>query len=266
MTDSDMSILWPWPWSFISVSCRHVLLPVCNIITKFVGPYVHVQDGQKNPDCFWDQITLQRLMIETRQKFQILSRIKCIICMTVQLNILCLICINGQPPPQKKKLHCIWQWRMRFAHFYAKYSKTRTISITHVVSPDEIQHVRSKSECLPSECWNEENISRKALDLWFLSLFQNSVRRTLCLCSQVLKQTVFITVRTYWNKVYCSQFAVSRTTTSCSSRTERHACHSPHCRLAYICIPMCLSSLNQKKWPPNSLDLNPADYSVWTTL
>jgi len=38
-------------------------------------------------------------------------------------------------------------------------------------------------------------------------------------------------VRTYSNKVYCRQFAVSRTTTSCSSRTERHARHSPHCRL-----------------------------------
>jgi len=33
------------------------------------------------------------------------------------------------------------------------------------------------------------------------------------------------------NKVYCRQFAVSRTRTSCSSRTERHARHSPHCRL-----------------------------------
>jgi len=38
-----------------------------------------------------------------------------------------------------------------------------------MVSPDEIQHVRSKSECLPSECRREENISRKALGLWFLS-------------------------------------------------------------------------------------------------
>ena len=26
------------------------------------------------------------------------------------------------------------------------------ISLTHMVSPDEIQHVRSKSECVPSEC------------------------------------------------------------------------------------------------------------------
>ena len=33
------------------------------------------------------------------------------------------------------------------------------------------------------------------------------------------------------NKVNCRQFAVSRTRTSCSSRTERHARHSRHCRL-----------------------------------
>ena len=40
-------------------------------------------------------------------------------------------------------------------------------------------------------------------------------------------------MRTYSNKVYCRQFAVSRTTTSCSSRTERHA---RHCRLpAFEC-------------------------------
>jgi len=43
-------------------------------------------------------------------------------------------------------------------------------------------------------------------------------------------------VRTYSNKVYCRQFAVSRTATSCSSRTQRHARHSPHCRLpAFQC-------------------------------
>jgi len=43
-------------------------------------------------------------------------------------------------------------------------------------------------------------------------------------------------VRTYSNKVYCRQFAISQTTTSCSSRTECHARQSPHCRLpAFQC-------------------------------
>ena len=36
-----------------------------------------------------------------------------------------------------------------------------------MVSIDKIQHVRSRSECLPSECRREENISCKALGLWF---------------------------------------------------------------------------------------------------
>jgi len=55
-----------------------------------------------------------------------------------------------------------------------------------MVSPDEMSgHVRSKSEVSAEHCRREENISCKAL--WFLSLFQNLVRRTLCFCSQVLK-------------------------------------------------------------------------------
>jgi len=158
---------------------------------------------------------------------------KCIICMLVQLNTLCLIWISRQYPQN-------WILKIEFdndawvlLNFYSKYSKRRTISNT-----DEIQHVRSNSECLPSECWGEENISRKALGLWFLSLFQNMVRRTLCLCSQVLnKQCLLLWERsTYSNKVYRRQLAVPRTTTSCSSRAERHARHWPNCRLpAFQC-------------------------------
>jgi len=41
-------------------------------------------------------------------------------------------------------------------------------------------------------------------------------------------------MRTYSNKVYCRQFTVSRTTTSCSSRTERRAHRSPHS--AFQCV------------------------------
>jgi len=76
-----------------------------------------------------------------------------------------------------------------------------------MVSPDEIQHVRSKSECLPSECWKEENISRKALGLCFLSLFQNLVKTDLVFvqpgakinsvyyCENVFEQGLLPTVR-----------------------------------------------------------------------
>ena len=48
---------------------------------------------------------------------------------------------------------------------------------------------------------------------------------------------VYYCENVYSNKVYCRQFAVSRTTTTtCSSRTEHHARHSPHCRLpAFQC-------------------------------
>ena len=71
--------------------------------------------------------------------------------------------------------------------------------------------------------------------LWFLSLFQNLVRPTLYLCSQKIN-SVLLWERTRTRFTACRQFAVSRTTTSCSSRTERHARHSPHCRLpAFQC-------------------------------
>jgi len=73
---------------------------------------------------------LQQLMTERRvirQKFQNLSWKKCIICMSVQLNILCLICINHQ---------YLWNC-MEFdndawvlSNFHSKYSKTRMISNT----------------------------------------------------------------------------------------------------------------------------------------
>ena len=155
---------------------------------------------------------------------------KCVICMSVQLNILCLICINRKYPQNCIEFDNDARVCSTFIRNTVKQGRSLTLD-----RPDEIHYVRSKS-CLPSDCWREENISRKALS--FLS-FQN-----LRLCSQVLKQTVFITVKTYSKKVYCLKFAVSRTTTSCSSRTARHARHLPDCRLT--CVPMCLSSLNQK--------------------
>jgi len=37
--------------------------------------------------------------------------------------------------------------------------------------------------------------------------------------------SVYYCENVYSNKVYCRQFDVSRTTTSCSSRTEHHARH-----------------------------------------
>ena len=106
------------------------------------------------------------------QNFRILSRMKCVICMSLQVNILCLICINCQYPKIALNLTMMHEFCSIFIGNTVKQGR----SLTHVVSPDEIQHVRSKSECLLSECWREENISCKALGLWFLSLFQDPVR------------------------------------------------------------------------------------------
>jgi len=61
------------------------------------------------------------------KSFRILSRMKCIICISVQLNILYLICINRQYPQ-----NCIEfandAWVL--LNFHSKYCKTRTISNT----------------------------------------------------------------------------------------------------------------------------------------
>jgi len=56
--------------------------------------------------------------------------------MSVQLNILCFICINHQYPQ-----NCIeFDNDARvLLNFQSKYSKTKTIS-THMVSTNEIQH------------------------------------------------------------------------------------------------------------------------------
>jgi len=41
---------------------------------------------------------------------------------------------------------------MSFAQFFIRNAVKQGRSLTHNFSPDEIQHVRSKSQCLPSEC------------------------------------------------------------------------------------------------------------------
>jgi len=47
---------------------------------------------------------------------------------------------------------------------------------------------------------------------------------------------------------------------------DRAPC-TPFTILSLTCIPMCRSEFTEpENWPPNSPDLNPADYSMWTVL
>ena len=133
-----------------------------------------------------------------------------------------------------------------------------------MVTPDEMQHVRSKSECLPSECWREENISRKALGLWFLSLFQNLVIKkdivfvqpgakinSVYYCENVFKQGLPPAIRRISN----NDFAFNQDGAPCTPFTTLNHLHSN--------VPEFTELEN---WPLNSSDVNPADYSVWTAL
>jgi len=66
----------------------------------------------------------------------------------------------------------------------------------------------------------------------------------------------------YSNKDYCQILAVCRMITSTFNRTERlHTVHAMHI-IAYLRshVP---EFTEPEKWPPNSPDLNPVDYSVW---
>jgi len=72
------------------------------------------------PDCLWGHIPLQK-------NFWILSEKKCMSCMSVQLNILCLICINRQYSQNCIKFdNDAWV----FLNLHSKYCKTRTTSNT----------------------------------------------------------------------------------------------------------------------------------------
>ena len=69
----------------------------------------------KKQDCFWDQITLQRMTIEIHQKkyvksFRILSRMKYVSAIKYSLHNL-----HKSSIPQK--LHWLWHWCMSFAQF-----------------------------------------------------------------------------------------------------------------------------------------------------
>jgi len=116
--------------TFINGSCKYDFVQRSLDSSSVSCTLWLIQRGPKNRTVVLDQITLQRLMIERcviRQSFRILPRMKCVICTLVQLNTICLICINPQYPQNCIEFDnnaCV------LLNFHSKYSKTRTISNT----------------------------------------------------------------------------------------------------------------------------------------
>jgi len=83
--------------------------------------------GQKNGLLLrWDNFatTNDRKVCNTSEVSELLCRMKCIICMSVQLNIMCQICINHQCPKNCIEYQDAWV----SLNFHSKYSETWTIS------------------------------------------------------------------------------------------------------------------------------------------
>jgi len=132
-------------------------------------------------------------------------------------------------------------------------------SLTHMVSPDEIQNIRSKSECLPSECWKEENISSKAFRLVSVAvskLGHSFIRSFICFFNNATDTDLVFVQPGAKNKQCLLLWERTRTrfTTGSSPYLEQrlrvqagHCACTPfvqHCRLP--AFQLCLSSLNQR--------------------
>ena len=146
-----------------------------------------------------------------------------------------------------------------FCSIFIRTTVKQGRSLTRTVSPDEIHHVRSKSEVSA-----ERLLKRRKHFLQSVMVFVTVLKLVLVqpgakinsvyYCENVLEQGLLLTIR-----------RISKTI-SCSSRMERR--HTVHTTLSLrpTYVPMCLSSMNQKNWPPNSRNLNTADYSVCWAL
>ena len=65
---------------------------------------------------------------------------KCLICKSVQLNILCPVCISRQYPQHSSNLTMMHE----FCSIFIRNTVKQGRSLTHMVCPDEIQHVRQR--------------------------------------------------------------------------------------------------------------------------
>jgi len=146
-----------------------------------------------------------------------------------------------------------------FCSIFIRTTVKQGRSLTRTVSPDEIHHVRSKSEVSA-----ERLLKRRKHFLQSVMVFVTVLKLVLVqpgakinsvyYCENVLEQGLLLTIR-----------RISKTT-SCSSRTERHAlCDHSHHTVAYLHSNVS-EFIEPENWPPNSLDLNPTDYSVWWAL
>jgi len=137
---------------------------------------------------------------------------------------------------------------MSFAQILFKYSKTRTISNTRscmvMVSTDEIQHVRSKSE-----------VSAERM-LKGRKYFCQSVRPMVSVAVSKLGKTdlAFVQPVAKINRVYYCENVLEQGLLPVIRRISNNdfvfkqdgAPCTPFTTLSLTCVPMCLSSLNQK--------------------
>jgi len=91
----------------------------------------YIQGGPKKTDCFWELITLRRLVVEKRVICQNLANFiqkRIYNLHTSALNILCLICINIQCPWN----YAEFDYNARFySNFHPENSETTTFICTH---------------------------------------------------------------------------------------------------------------------------------------
>ena len=105
-----------------------------------------------------------------RQSFRILSRMKCTICMSVQLHILCLICINCQCPRS-----CIEfdndAWVL--LNFHSKYSTQSGSKLRGLFSVGALQQM-----VYHHKIWDTDQLQQVLIDSW-AQLSQDTLNRAI---------------------------------------------------------------------------------------
>ena len=163
----------------------------------------------------------------------------CIICMSAQLNIRGVTCINRQHRQKCIKFdNDAWV----LLNFYSQYSKTRTISNTWLVQTKFNMSGQRVSVCR-ANAEGKKHLSQ-------------SVRPVLSVALSKLVKTdlVFVQPGAKINSVYyCENVleqgllpAIHRISNNSFVFKQNGAPCTPLTTLSLTCIPMCLRSLNQK--------------------